>query len=268
VVMVHGNPTWSFYYRRLIQSLSSRFRVIAPDHIGCGLSEKPKSDRYSYTLSRRVADFSRFIDYLELRGKITLVVHDWGGMIAMTWAVEHPERIARIIILNTAAFLPPKNKALPLRLWLVRNIKWISAPAILGLNLFAFSALYMAVNHPLSKEIKSGLIAPYNSWNHRIATLRFVFDIPVHPTDDGYALVKSVDNRLEILRDLPILICWGAKDFVFDLDYYNEWRKRFPAAESFLFQNAGHYVLEDVPEQVIDRVERFMATSVEAHANL
>jgi cis-3-alkyl-4-acyloxetan-2-one decarboxylase len=258
IVMLHGNPTWSFYYRRLIHALSPRYRTIAPDHIGCGLSEKPASHEYDYTLSSRVADFGRFLDHLDVKENITLVLHDWGGMIGMAWAVRNPERISRIVLMNTAAFFPPSGKSLPIRLRVIRDMKWLSTPAVLGLNLFAGSALYMAVNKPLSPEVKSGLIAPYNSWKNRIATLQFVLDIPIRKTDPAFSLVKSVENRLPSLNHIPFLICWGAHDFVFDIDYFNEWRQRFPRAQIHLFQDAGHYVLEDAPERVTGLVKRFM----------
>jgi haloalkane dehalogenase len=259
VVMVHGNPTWSFYYRRLIEALSPRYRTIAPDHIGCGLSEKPSVHQYDYTLSRRVADFERFLDHLGVRENITLVLHDWGGMIGMAWAVRHPERVARIVLMNTAAFFPPLGKGLPARLRLIRNLKWVSTPAVLGLNLFAGSALYMAVQNPLPRKVKSGLIAPYNSWKNRIATLQFVLDIPLRKTDPAFPMVQSVENGLSALSQIPFLICWGAHDFVFDIDYFNEWRQHFPGAEAHLFENAGHYVLEDAPERIIGFVKNFMA---------
>jgi haloalkane dehalogenase len=256
--MVHGNPTWSFYYRRLISALSPSRRAIALDHIGCGLSEKPSVDRYDYTLSRRVSDFTDFVDTLHLQEKITLAVHDWGGMIAMAWAVRHPERIRRLIIFNTAAFMPPGGKPIPARLRLIRNVKCLSTPLVLGANLFARAALYMAVRRPLARQVRAGLIAPYDSWRNRIATLRFVFDIPLGRTDAAYRLVRSVEARLELLRHIPMLICWGAHDFVFDRDYFHEWRRRFPRAEAHYFPNAGHYVLEDEPDRIIELVKDFL----------
>ncbi len=106
VLMVHGNPSWSFYYRDLISALRASHRVIAPDHIGCGRSDKPNDDRYDYTLSTRVADLGTLIDSLDLRA-ITLVVHDWGGMIGMAWAVQNRDRIARLVVMNSAAFPLP-----------------------------------------------------------------------------------------------------------------------------------------------------------------
>jgi len=102
VVAVHGNPTWSFYYRDLVKALSDDWRVVVPDHMGCGLSDKPSDDDYDYTLSRRIDDFGALMDDLDLTD-INLVVHDWGGMIGLGWAVRNPERIKRLVILNTAA---------------------------------------------------------------------------------------------------------------------------------------------------------------------
>src|SRR5262245_40625611 len=121
VVMVHGNPTWSFYFRNLVQALRDDYRTVVPDHIGCGLSDKPGDDRYEYTLDRRVADLEALLDSLGLTSNLTLVLHDWGGMIGMAFASRHPERIRRLVILNTAAFLLPAGKRLPRSLWLVRN---------------------------------------------------------------------------------------------------------------------------------------------------
>ncbi|MBW2390864.1 MAG: alpha/beta fold hydrolase, partial [Deltaproteobacteria bacterium] len=94
VVMVHGNPTWSFYYRDLVLALRGRYRAVAPDHIGCGRSDKPDDSRYEYTLERRVQDLGALIDHLGF-DKVTLVVHDWGGMIGFTWATQNPDRIQR-----------------------------------------------------------------------------------------------------------------------------------------------------------------------------
>jgi len=121
VIMIHGNPTWSFYFRELIKKLSPEFRTIAVDHIGCGLSDKPDDKSYDYRLKSRVEDIEALLDHLDIQENITLVLHDWGGMIGMAYAVKHPEKIKRIIIMNTAAFLPPDDKKLPFRLQLARN---------------------------------------------------------------------------------------------------------------------------------------------------
>ena len=258
VVMVHGNPTWSFYYRRLITALSPGCRVVVPDHMGCGLSDKPDAASYPYRAANRVADLQALLDHLQLRENLTLVVHDWGGLIGMALAVENPSRFRRLVIFNTAAFLPPHGKQLPLRLRLVRNFKALAVPAVLGLNLFSRAAVWMAAQNRLKPEVRAGLTAPYNSWRNRLATLRFVQDIPMCESDPSYSLVEGVDQRLSNLAHLPTLICWGARDFVFDRDYLDEWKRRFPQAETHCFAQAGHYVLEDVPDKIVSLVANFL----------
>ena len=258
VVMLHGNPTWSFYYREVIKAFSHDCRMIAPDHIGCGLSEKPPARFYGYTLQNRVNDLSVFLEKLRLNRKITLVVHDWGGMIGMAYAVDHMEKIKKLIILNTAAFLPPAGKNIPLRLWLIRNLTWLAKPAVLGFNLFSRGAVYMASAKGLRPDVRCGLTAPYNSWHNRIATLKFVEDIPIGPDDASYAVVCHAGQRLEALQTIPMLILWGEKDFVFDMDYLAEWQRRFPGARTQSFKDAGHYILEDEAPAVVAAMKSFM----------
>jgi haloalkane dehalogenase len=258
VVMIHGNPTWSFYYRELVKALSPNYMVIVPDHIGCGLSDKPSAKNYEYRLERRVKDLEALMDHLSLKRKFTLVLHDWGGIIGMVYAIRYPSRIGRLVIMNTAAFLPPNGKRLPLRLWLFRNIRPLATLAVLGFNLFSYGALFMASHRKLAKDVKTGLTAPYNSWNNRIAILRFVQDIPLNGKDPSYDLVMDVDQNLKSLSDIPMLICWGERDFVFDKDFLAEWQRRFPGAEVHTFAEAGHYVLEDAPDKIIKLVSKFL----------
>ena len=113
--MLHGNPTWSYYYRNLVAALRDRYRCIVPDHIGCGLSDKPQPPRYDYSLASRVEDLTALLDHLGVRENVTLVLHDWGGMIGMAWAARHSRAVKRLVILNTAAFHLPKSKRFPLR---------------------------------------------------------------------------------------------------------------------------------------------------------
>jgi haloalkane dehalogenase len=259
VVMVHGNPTWSFYYRGLIKALSSRYRTIVPDHIGCGLSDKPDGDAYDYKLINRVDDLEVLIDNLKIKEKITLVLHDWGGFIGMAYAVRHSDRIERLVLMNTAAFLPPQGKPIPIILKLIRGLKPLAVLAVQGFNLFAVGALYKNSFKGLPKDVRAGLVAPYNSWQNRIATLKFVQDIHLTEKNPSYSAVKRVDSSLNMFLDMPILICWGEHDFVFDADYLAEWVRRFPDAEVHRFPDAGHYVLEDVPEKIIPLIDRFLS---------
>jgi len=259
VVMVHGNPTWSFYYRNLVAALSPDYRTVVPDHLGCGLSDKPDAADYDYRLQSRVTDLEVLMDHLGFHKNVTLIVHDWGGMIGMAFAVKYPERIRRLVVMNTAAFLKPSRKKLPFRLRLIRDVSLLAAPAVLGLNLFARGALWMASQKRLPREVRAGLTAPYNCPKNRVATLKFVQDIPLSPKDPSYRLVKRAEDRLHTLSRVPMLICWGRGDFVFDMDYFTEWRRHFPDAATHLFPNAGHYLLEDEPDAVVKAVKAFLA---------
>ncbi|MBU8849004.1 MAG: alpha/beta fold hydrolase [Desulfobacterales bacterium] len=258
VIMVHGNPTWSFYYRHLIQTLSPDFRTIVPDHIGCGLSDKPNAGVYNYTLESRIKDFDSLIHQLNINEKISLVLHDWGGMIGLAWAVDHIDRIDKIIITNTSGFFLPKEKKFPFLLWLIKTIRPFAVPAVLGLNVFAKGALYLGSEKTLPSKVKKGLVEPYNSWKNRIATLKFVQDIPISKKDQSYTIVDHVDQHLKRLDESSLMFLWGAKDFVFDLAFLNEFRRRFPRATTHVFHDAGHYLFEDKPEKTARLIETFL----------
>lgn len=259
VVMLHGNPTWSFYYRNLITALSDRYRTIAPDHIGCGLSDKPDDESYDYTLSRRVDDLEVLLAALDIDENITLVVHDWGGMIGMAYATRHPARIKRLVILNTSAFSLPATKAFPWALWICRNTA-LGTYLVRRFNAFSGIASYVGCKRKtMSRELRAAYRAPYDSWANRIATLRFVQDIPLKPGDRAYDLVMQVEQDAAKLADRPMLICWGMKDFVFDRHFLKRWEDTFPDAKVHRFEDCGHYILEDASEEVIELIDDFLA---------
>ncbi|UCF39019.1 MAG: alpha/beta fold hydrolase [Acidobacteriota bacterium] len=258
VLMVHGNPSWSFMYRRLARALSSAHRVIVPDHIGCGLSTKPSDDEYTYTMASRVSDLERLLDSLGVEENLTLVVHDWGGLIGLCMAVRRPERIRRIIVFNTAAFHLPAGKSLH---WTLRYCRRSALAGLMirGVNAFAVIASRVGCRqNPMTREIRKAYLAPYGNWADRIAVLRFVQDIPASPEDPAWGPIAETDRGLERLARVPMLICWGDRDFVFDGDFRDEWVRRFPDAELHRFSNAGHYVLEDVYEEILPLVEAFL----------
>lgn len=258
VVMVHGNPTWSFYYRNLVTALRNNYHVVAPDHIGCGLSDKPADSYYSFTLQRRVDDLERLLDQLNIRNNITLVLHDWGGMIGMAYASRHPERIARLVILNTAAFPLPEAKPLPLALKICRDTQ-LGAFLVQSLNAFVLAAARIGCKrNPLNAELRKAYCSPYQNWHDRLAVLRFVQDIPLAPGDSGYELINEVADGLHRFADLPMTICWGLQDFVFDGHFLAEWQRRFPQAEVHAFDDCGHYILEDAKDEVVPIIQRFL----------
>ncbi len=258
VVMIHGNPSWSFYYRNLVKSLRDNHQCIVPDHIGCGLSDKPGDKDYDYTLANRIDDLEALLEHLDVKENITLVVHDWGGMIGMGYATRYPDRIKRLVVLNTGAFHLPKGKKLPPALWLGRN-SWLGTVLVRGFNAFSGIASIIGVKRkPMAKEIRQAYVAPFNSWKNRISTLRFIQDIPLKYGDRNYQLVSYIADNLEKFKPLPMLICWGLKDFVFDKHFLSEWQVRFPEAQVHAFDDCGHYILEDASDEVVPLITDFL----------
>lgn len=254
VVMVHGNPTWSFHFRDLIQELRPRHRVVAPDHVGCGLSEKPQN--YPYRLQTHIDNLEHLlVAHLDL-DDITLVLHDWGGAIGAGFAVRHPQRVSRLVILNSAAFLLPKC---PWRIRICR-LPAFGPPAVRGFNAFARAALRMATTRPerFSEAVRAGYLAPYDTWRNRIGILRFVQDIPLRPSHPTWKTLGQVEKNLCKLSDRPTLLCWGERDFCFTPEFRAAWQKYFPDAETHAFEDAGHFVLEDAKEYILPLVNEHL----------
>jgi len=253
LLMLHGNPTWSFYYRNLVKGLRSQFRCVVPDHMGCGLSDKPQE--YNYTLSQHIDNLATLVDHLNL-DNITLVVHDWGGAIGMGFAVRHPDKVKRLVCFNTSAFLANR---IPFSINLCRN-SIIGPLAILRFNLFARLGTSWASKQPgrMRGRVRKGYLAPYNSPENRIANLRFVQDIPMTPDIPSYPVVEHIESQLGYFRDRPTLIVWGMKDFCFTDYFLDRWKKYFPNAEVHEVEQAGHYVVEDADEQIIPWMVQFL----------
>ncbi|MEW6519381.1 MAG: alpha/beta fold hydrolase [Thermodesulfobacteriota bacterium] len=252
VVMLHGNPSWSFFYRNLAALLQERCRVIVPDHLGCGLSDKPQD--YPYRLASHIANLEHLLGALQI-DKLSLVVHDWGGAIGMGYAVRHHEQINSLVIFNTAAF---RAERIPWRIRICRT-PLLGALLIRGFNAFAGAAIHMAVAKRLPSAIARGYLLPYDSWQNRIATLRFVQDIPLSASDPSWPVLTEIEQGLGLFAETPMLICWGGRDFCFNDHFYNEWRARFPRARCHYFADAGHYLLEDAFDRIGPLVDRFLA---------
>lgn len=257
VVAVHGNPTWSFAFRHIIRGLADRYRMIALDHIGCGLSAKPSDAEYPYDLARRVADFGRFVDQLGL-DRISLIVHDWGGVIALSWAVQHVSRVRSIVVLNSAAFLPPATKRIPLVLHMMRS-PFPGEYLVRRANLFLWGALRTNVAGRLSHAEFRSYSFPYRTFSDRRALYRFVEDIPVNAQHRSYALLQRTDQALHTLQRVPMLFCWGMRDYVFDGKVLDEWVARMPGAAVQRYPKAHHFVFEDAHGPLEDRIRAFFA---------
>ncbi len=257
VIMLHGNPSWSYYWRKLVLGLRGKHRCIVPDHIGMGLSDKPDDGHYTYTLQSRIDDLERLLDSLDLGDKLTLAVHDWGGMIGFGWALKHAARIKRLVILNTAAFPLPTGKAMPWQLTLGRDSR-IGAGLIRGFNAFSGGAARFGVEKKMPGDVRRAYVAPFDSWTNRISTLRFVQDIPLSPGDRAYSLVEQAGQRLPDFADRPAFLGWGLKDFVFDEKFLARFSQALPKAERMTFADAGHYVLEDKADPLVPAIRRFL----------
>lgn len=255
IVMLHGNPTWSFLYRNLAILLQDTYRVIVPDHMGCGFSDKPQD--YSYTLKTHIDNLETLLVDLDIE-KFSLVVHDWGGAIGMGLAVRNPERVESVVVMNTAAF---PSQRIPLRIRMCR-VPLLGDLIVRGFNGFARGALTMAVVNKMTPTVARGYLEPYDSWAHRIALLRFVQDIPLTPKDASWKSLTEIDHGLKLLQDIPMLVLWGGRDFCFTRHFYNEWLQRFPGAESHFFPDAGHYVLEDAFNAMAPRLTTFFQKNI------
>lgn len=262
VLMLHGNPSWSFYFRELVKALRPTHRCLAPDHVGMGLSDRPDERHYRYTLASRVADLERLMARVAPAGPVTLVLHDWGGMIGMAWAVRHPRRVKAIVAFNTACFALPQGHALPglLRLlrsdafgWSIRASRWARR-----------RVLRHCTVSPLPAQIESGYLEVCDGWDESLAVQRFVQDIPLRPGDPAWGLVAQTESRLGLFRDTPVLLPWGMRDRVFDAPFLEGWLRRFARARVRRFQDRGHFLLEDAPGELLPLIREFVGRPASA----
>jgi pimeloyl-ACP methyl ester carboxylesterase len=253
LLFLHGNPTWSFYYRNLIKSFQNKYRCIAPDHIGCGFSDKPQD--YNYTLSTHIDNLEQLVNSLGLKD-ITLVMHDWGGSIGMGLAVRQPKLIKRLVLFNTAAFL---SLNIPFRIELCRK-PVIGLLAIRCFNMFVRGVLRFGIKDKdvLTYQVRAGYLSPYNTFKNRIGNLRFVQDIPMNSSVQSYSVLENIEKNLKLFSELPVLITWGGKDFCFNSKFLDKWREVFPAAKIHVIDSAGHLVVEDSTKEVIELMRVFL----------
>ena len=243
ILFIHGNPTWSFHWRRLITAIHTHHRCIAPDNLGCGLSDKPQ--RF-LQLSDHIANLSSLIDALDLR-HVTLVAQDWGGAIGLGAALRAPQRFEQIVLFNTGAF-PPRY--IP---WRIRVCGWplIGQLAVQGANAFSLAALRMTLarTRSLDPAVAAGYLAPYDSWANRRAVYGFVKDIPSDPSHATWQTLAEIERGLPTLADRPISLIWGMRDWCFRPDCLERFLRVWPNAETHRLDDVGHWVVEDAPDE-------------------
>jgi cis-3-alkyl-4-acyloxetan-2-one decarboxylase len=253
LLFLHGNPTWSYLWRRPIADLSAAgHRCVALDHMGFGRSDKPPH-LAAYGLQRHVDNAIAFVDSLDLRD-VTLVAHDWGGPIGLGAMLERRERLSRLVLLNTWAwelpsFLPPF-----LREFRTEGLGEILA---LGGNLFVESIPGGMARRDPEPEMMDAYRAPFPDYWSRVGTLAFQRDIPLTERDASAPLMASINKRLADL-DVPMLLVWGMRDPVFQPVFLDQWRQLFPGARTLELADASHFLVEDRPDAVTAAIADFL----------
>jgi haloalkane dehalogenase len=251
VLMVHGNPSWSFLYRSHVVSFRHPFRCIVPDHLGCGLSDKPQG--YDYCLKNHIENLGRLIDSLGIK-RARLIVHDWGGPIGFGAARRRKDFVEKFVVMNTAAF---PSRRIPLRIAACR-LPWIGEFLVRGANAFSKAAVHMAVEEKLPPAVREAYLWPHQSWEDRVAVHRFVRDIPLGPVHKSFAEVEAIAGSLKDYDAIPGFILWGGLDWCFDEHFFEEWKRRLPSAREMFLPRAAHWLLEDDPKTVAREIGAFL----------
>lgn len=251
IVFVHGNPSWSFQFRHVIKRLSNTYRCIAPDLIGFGLSEKPES--WTYLPSDHADNLERLLESLDLTD-VTLVVGDWGGPIRLSYAIKHPEKVTNLVITNT--WMWPVNRDLhfilfsafvggPIGKWL---IQWR--------NFFARDIVRQAFGDTtkLTEEIHRHYLKPLEKPKERTGTWVFPREII-----GSTKWLSSLWDEVDQLKGKNVLIAWGMKDMAFKEPELDRWAQTFPDARIVKYEDAGHFVAEENPDELAREIEELIS---------
>ena len=267
VLCVHGNPTWSYTFRSVVTALSPRWRVIAPDHLEMGYSERTGERR---RLADRIDELEVLTKALDVQGPVLIVAHDWGGAISMGWSERNRDLVSGIVLLNTAVSQTVDGSVPPLLAaarsgGLLRTVTQRTS---------AFLEGTIRLAHPsLSKDVASAYRAPYRQASRRQGIADFVADIPFERDHPSRQTLEDVADGLADLRNVPTLLAWGPKDPVFADRYLRDLQRRLPQAQTHIFEGAGHLVIEDAPVaeavlQFADDVASGRSRELKVHAPL
>jgi haloalkane dehalogenase len=253
IVCVHGEPTWGYLYRKFIPPLAKFNRVIVPDHMGFGKSDAPQDK--PYTLAQHIDNLTKLLLELDLKD-ITLVFQDWGGPISLGFATAHPDRVKRLVIMNTGVGVLP-----------VGSKTWISDMEEKGIyeNVLGNMAEFipqMFASTLVSKTADETMIraytAPFPNRASCIGAIAFPRDIPVGENHPSANTMRSIRNKLNLLNDKAKIIIWGMQDQIFPKRVLDWWKKVYPNAESHELYEAGHFLQEDAPEKIIAIITDFL----------
>ena len=255
LLFVHGNPTWSFHWRRLILALRGRYRCVAPDHLGCGGSDLQNRP---LRLADHIDNLVQLVESLDLK-RVTLVAQDWGGAIGLGAALRKSDRFRRIALFNTGAFPP---WFIP---WRIRVCRWpgIGRLAVQGANAFSLAALKMTLSRTtrLDPRVAQAYLAPYHNVPHRAAVYQFVKDIPLSSKHPTWSALGEIEAGLPRLASLPIQLIWGMRDWCFTPECLDKFCEIWPAAEVHRLEDVGHWVVEDAPEEALLLLDNWLQAS-------
>ena len=256
IVLIHGDPTWGYLYRTFIPILSQHRRCIVPDHMGMGKSGTPR-DPYPYRLRHHVANLEALLLHLDLH-QMTLVLHDWGGPVGLGFATRHPDRIKRLVLMNTWACAPWPGGPFPRLLELIRSER--GEKFVLEKNGYLEPALVGTTHRPenLTKTVLDAYRAPFPTPESRLALLCWSRDIPVHETDPSYLEMKRIEEALVRFIGTPILLVWGMRDPVLPESVLRTWQRTYPQATTAEIEDASHFLQEDAPERIGLCIEKLL----------
>ncbi|MBP5182220.1 MAG: alpha/beta fold hydrolase [Lentisphaeria bacterium] len=254
VMLFHACPQWSFSFRRLISSLSRKYRVIAPDLLGFGLSDKPED--FDYMLNSYILILEEFIQNLGLT-RINIVGHGWGGTVAMGFAVEPPNMISSLIMMNSIAF---SHYSIPLRLMICRL-------PLLGPLLTVYFKAMQSGGSKLPPDVRKAYALPLSGREGRYPLLRYVESIPSVPESDTVQAILAIEAGLWMFRTKPVRIIWAMKDWLYNQNALRLWHKNIPNAEIHTIADAGRYVLEEAPEELERLITEFLEKNAVAQTD-
>lgn len=256
IVLVHGDPTWGYLYRKFVPILSSYRRCIVPDHMGMGKSGTPQ-EPYPYRLRHHVANLEALLLGLNL-DNLTLVLHDWGGPVGLGFATRHPHRIKRLVLMNTWAFARWPSGPFPRLLELIRSEK--GEKFVLEKNGYLEPALLGTIHYPenLTKTVMEAYQAPYPTPESRLALLCWSRDIPVSERNPSWGEMKRIEQGLAQFTEMPVLLVWGMRDPVLPPSVLRMWERIYPQAITYKIDDASHFLQEDAPERVVTSIEEFL----------
>jgi len=251
LLLLHGNPTWSFLYRTIILRLRSRFRCVALDYPGFGFSKAPLG--YGFTPAEHAAVVEAFVLQLDLHD-ITIMMQDWGGPIGFAVAERQPKRVHALVIGDTWAW-PADNRTMVLFSKILGGR--LGRSLILRYNLFARVIVPGGVKrHTMSDAVRLHYTSQFPDRESRIPTAVFPREIL-----GSRAYLKQVERDLPTLRNLPALIVWATKDPAFHEAERIRFEKLFPTHETQVLEGAGHYIQEDAPEDIAEAILRWYPTT-------